>query len=303
MHGGASGMAYLAMLGPAFIVSPGLLQKIYGARDERTVRIGVGLNALALLLFAFVPALLGMIARALHPGLANAELALPTVLTRGHAGASSARWGWRRVFSAEISSADAILFMLSTSLSQDLYKRFVDPEASDATRAAGGAIAAVAGGAAGIGLAIVSPTVIGSLSIFYTLLSVSLFVPILAGLYCAARRPAGGARLDRGRRRCLLAVHFATGGRGIGSLTPAMLGLLASAVGFASSLPAARRRAAATARLDRQRSERDRSSRDRDQGPFGLRRANHRCHRRRIGHRRSDRRRRGQQGAQVVVPT
>src|SRR5829696_420096 len=46
--GGRSGLLYLAVLGPAFIVSPGLLQKIYGARDDRTVRLGVGLNALGL---------------------------------------------------------------------------------------------------------------------------------------------------------------------------------------------------------------------------------------------------------------
>ncbi len=45
---GPSGLVYLAVLGPAFIVSPGLLQKIYGARDDRAVRVGVGLNALSL---------------------------------------------------------------------------------------------------------------------------------------------------------------------------------------------------------------------------------------------------------------
>ena len=43
---------YLAMLGPAFIISPGLLQKVYGARDDRAVRIGVGADAVVLLLFA-----------------------------------------------------------------------------------------------------------------------------------------------------------------------------------------------------------------------------------------------------------
>ena len=46
---GASGWIYVAMLAPNFIISPGLLQKVYGARDDRAVRIGVGLNALALL--------------------------------------------------------------------------------------------------------------------------------------------------------------------------------------------------------------------------------------------------------------
>ena len=42
---------------------------------------------------------------------------------------------------------------------------------------------AIVAGAVGTALAIVSPSIIGVLSIFYTLLGVSLFVPILAGLY------------------------------------------------------------------------------------------------------------------------
>ena len=50
---------YLTLLAPAFVVSPGLLQKIFGARDDRAVRLGVGLNALGLLLYAGVPAVLG----------------------------------------------------------------------------------------------------------------------------------------------------------------------------------------------------------------------------------------------------
>ena len=39
--------------------------------------------------------------------------------------------GLAAVFSAEVSAADAVLFMLATSLSQDLYKRFVNPAATD----------------------------------------------------------------------------------------------------------------------------------------------------------------------------
>ena len=61
-RGGESGWLYLAMLGPAFIISPGLLQKVYGARDDRAVRIGVGANAVVLLLFAALQPLLGAIA-------------------------------------------------------------------------------------------------------------------------------------------------------------------------------------------------------------------------------------------------
>src|SRR5436190_1487726 len=40
LHGGRSGLPLLALLGPAFIVSPGLVQKAYGAVDERAIRIG-----------------------------------------------------------------------------------------------------------------------------------------------------------------------------------------------------------------------------------------------------------------------
>ena len=88
------GLMYLPLLVPAFIVSPGLLQKIFGARDDRAVRIGVGLNALGLFLYAGVPAVLGIVARLSFPDLANANLALPMVLMlRGAAARGCARPG------------------------------------------------------------------------------------------------------------------------------------------------------------------------------------------------------------------
>jgi len=183
---GRSGVVYIALLVPAFIVSPGLIQKVYGARDERTIRVGVGLAAVALLLFAAIPPLLGIVAHAFAPGLANHELALPTVLTLGLPPAIGAI-GLAAVFSAEVSSADAILFMLSTSLSEDLYKRFVRPEASDRQVLTVARWAAVLGGGAAVALALWLPSVIGALSVFYTLLGVSLFVPVVVGLH--SRRP------------------------------------------------------------------------------------------------------------------
>ncbi len=84
--GGESGIVYLALLGPAFIVSPGMLQKLYAARDDRAVRLGVGWNAIGLLLYAIVPVVLGMIARLRFPALASSDLALPTILMHGAAG-------------------------------------------------------------------------------------------------------------------------------------------------------------------------------------------------------------------------
>jgi SSS family solute:Na+ symporter len=228
-HGGGSGWGYLALLAPAFIVSPGLLQKVYGARDERAVRLGVASNAAVLLLFACVPALIGMAARALHPGLVNPELALPTVLMRDLPPLLGSL-GLAAVVSAEASSADAILFMLATSLSQDLYRGYLRPAATDAEVLKVARVAAVAGGVAGVLLAIVSPTVIGALSIFYSLLGVSLFVPVVAGLYLRRAETPEALAAIAGGVAVMLAARFATGGRGFGVVSPALAGLLASAL-------------------------------------------------------------------------
>ncbi len=66
------------------------------ARDDRAVRIGVLANAAVLFAFAFLPVLLGMIARALHPGLPDRELALPIAARARSARSSSAASAWRR---------------------------------------------------------------------------------------------------------------------------------------------------------------------------------------------------------------
>ncbi len=225
-EGGQSGWFYLAMLGPSFIVSPGILQRVYAARDDRAVQIGVGLNGLALLLFAAAPALLGMMARVVSPGLADDDLnfALPTLLVETLPPLLGAL-GLAAIFSAEVSSADAILFMLATSLSRDLYARFVNSEADDATVLKVARRAAVAGGVAGTLLAILSSSIVDALGIFYTLLAVSLFVPVVVGLFVGRiGRTEALASIVCGVA-LVAAVQLGTGGAGMGGLTPAMIGL------------------------------------------------------------------------------
>jgi SSS family solute:Na+ symporter len=225
--GGGSGVRYLILLGPAFFMSPGLLQKVYGANSDRTVRVGVGLNALFLLGFAAIPAFLGVVARAQHPGLADHELALPTMLLHDLPPALGAL-GLAAAFTTDVNTADAILFMLSTSLAQDLYRGYVNRRATDDQVLRVARLAAVAGGALGIGFAVIAPSVIGALTIFYTLLSVCLFVPIVAGLFV----PRVGTREALASIivgvPLTLVVHFATGGRGVGPLPPALAGILAA---------------------------------------------------------------------------
>ena len=229
-QGGGSGWFYLVMLGPAFIISPGLLQKAYGARDDRTVRLGIGLNAAVLLVFAAMPPLLGMIARSVEPGLDNPELALPTLLMDVLPPAVGAL-GLAALFSAEVSSSDAILFMLATSLSQDLYRRYVDPEASDRQLLTVARRAAVAGGILGTGLAIIAASIASVLQLFYTLLTVSLFVPVLGGLYTRRIGPHEAMGAIAGGVGTFVAVQVLAAGERVFGMTPAMVGLLGALAG------------------------------------------------------------------------
>jgi SSS family solute:Na+ symporter len=244
--GGESGLVYLAMLGPAFIVSPGLLQKIYGARDDHAVRVGVGLNAVCLAMYAMVPVVLGMIARVRFPELASDQLALPMVLMYG-VPAVIGGIGLAAVFSAELSSADAVLFMLTTSLSQDFYRRFVHPNATEAEMLRVSRVTAVVAGGLGVVVAFLAANVITALSIFYTLMSVGLFVPILGGLYVrrAGSREAMGA-IVAGVGTVALR-HFVFEGTALFGLTPAMAGLSVAVVVFVVLLAARGNRATAPA--------------------------------------------------------
>ena len=112
--GARSGWTFLLLLGPAFVISPGLLQKAYGAASERAIRVGIGGQALVQGVFAFLPPLLGMIGRATHPGLTDLNVVLPTVLIEQLPVALGAL-ALAAVYSAEVSTCDAILFMLATS--------------------------------------------------------------------------------------------------------------------------------------------------------------------------------------------
>ena len=229
------------MLGPSFVASPGIVQRVYGARDDRAVQLGVGLNGVALLVFAAAPALLGMIARSVAPDLDDQNLALPTLLLESLPPLVGAL-GLAAVFSAEVSSADALLFMLSTSLSRDLYHRFIRPGASDAQVLNVARWAAVAGGVGGTVVAMVSESIIDPLRIFYTLLGVCLIVPLVGGVYLRrVRTPEALASIGAGVAVVVI-VQATFGADGVAGLTPAMLGISAALLATLGAMMLTRKR-------------------------------------------------------------
>ena len=237
--GPGSGWTLLFLLAPAFIVSPGLIQKSWGARSERALRTGIALNGAVLMVFAFAPVLLGMIARASLPGLEDPNAVLPTLL-REQLPPWLGALALAAVFSTEVDTCDAILFMISTSAAQDLYKRFLVPAATDAELLRVARLTAVAGGAVGVVLAIVLQTVIGALTIFYSLLVVTLFVPILGGLYSRrAATPEALAAIAAGVV-ALAVVRFRLSAV-YPWLDPTLSGIISGAVAFMATMTLPRR--------------------------------------------------------------
>jgi solute:Na+ symporter, SSS family len=219
-------LTYVAFLVPSFICSPGLAQKLYGARDVRAVRVGVGLNSIGQFLFAFVPALFGMVALAHFAHLGNAEFALPQVILK-LVPPWVGMWALAAVFSAELSATDAILFMLSTSLAVDLYRTFVNPGVSQKKLLTVGRVTTFFAGIAGIALAILLPSVISAVTIFYGLLAVALFVPFLLGLYWRRMSAAAALASIAIAISADVFVQLGTASHTVGIFSPAAVGIFA----------------------------------------------------------------------------
>lgn len=175
-------IGYIVMLVPSFFISPGLIGKVFAAENERAVKNGTALNGLVQLIFAVIPVIIGMAAGACFPELSRADLALPSAMKNmmPFFAASLALAG---IFAAEVSTADTVLYMLAGSLTNDIYKRFINPKVNDKSLLRLSQIVTVICGVLGVVLALRLESIISALTIFYSLMSVSLSAPLLFGLF------------------------------------------------------------------------------------------------------------------------
>jgi solute:Na+ symporter, SSS family len=232
--GPGSGWMFLVLTAPSFLISPGLIQKAYSARSESALKLGIGLNALVLMAFALVPVTFGMAARAAVPGIASPNDVLPTFLLT-----SLPVWlgalALSAVFSTEVDTCDTILFMLSTSISKDVYKRHLNPAASDAQLLRVARMSAAAGGAAGVVLSLMVGTVLGAVTLFYQVMVVTFFVPIVGGLYVQTMTSrAAGASIVAGLLGLLAAWLVIT--PAFRWADPVLVGLFAASAGAGAAM-------------------------------------------------------------------
>jgi solute:Na+ symporter, SSS family len=181
-----------------------------------------------------MPVLMGLSARILFPGIEGRDLVLPTLLLHGlpvWLGAMALA----AVFSAEMGACEAILFMLSTSLSQDLYKRVVNPAATPAQVLKVARVAAFVGGSAGMLLAMfVVGEIIDALSVFYSIIGATLLVPVVAGLFVKKATTRDALTAIATGLIAFLAIRYGTSHKGW--LNPNLWGLIGSTAGFCASM-------------------------------------------------------------------
>ncbi len=218
-------------------MSPGLVQKAYGAESARAVRIGVGINAVGAAASLRSARRCSAWSRACCIRICRTpNLALPTLLAvdlppidrRAHAG----RRARRRDQLGRRGAVHALHVVVAGPL-------------SPVHRARGHRHAGAAGratwrpswlGIAGVGMAMVIPTVVDALKNFYGVVTAALFVPVAASLVTARG----------GQFEALAAMGVGPGRVGAGAIRVPdgwLAGLPAPAWGIVAGASALRRRA------------------------------------------------------------
>ncbi len=179
------------VIGLGAIPSQDLVQRGLAARDEPTARRSAWLAGLLYLGVGFVPVLLGILGRVLLPELENPELVLPQ-LCLAHLPPLGVALVLGALLSAIMSSADSALLAPASVLSQNV-ARHLRPGLSDVQLLRVARASVPLFGVLSLGIGLWFENVYDLMVSSWSVLLVSLVVPLTAGLY--SRRVDGPAAL------------------------------------------------------------------------------------------------------------
>ena len=158
-----------------------ILQISLGAKDAETARRGFVWGGIIMIPVGVLAAFLGLVAKAMYPE-AQAALALPQVIIGLQpllAGVTLAA-----LWAADVSTACNLLLSAGTLFSHDIYKRFIDPQCSDARQLTMSRLCVGISGMLTLGLALTVSSILGTIMIglsltaaFSVIVIVALFFP------------------------------------------------------------------------------------------------------------------------------
>jgi SSS family solute:Na+ symporter len=124
--------------------------------------------------------------------------------------------------------------MLTTSLSRDLYQAYIRPHAGERQLMRITRGTAVACGAIGALIGTLLPTVISALTVFYTMLTAALFLPVVVGVYSVRVSDSGALMSMIVSVAVTFAVETASQGHGLWSIPSLIVGVASGAVVMAA---------------------------------------------------------------------
>ena len=222
-----AGYFLLYVLG--IMIGQDIWQRVFTAESPDVARKGNIAAGVYAIVYGIATAFLGAIALVLLPNLADPELALPRLILEvvpvGVAGLILAGF-----VSAMMSTADSALLASSTLFTNDVYRRFIAPDASDETytRVSRGFVLVL--GAVMIYAAVAIGNVVQALVLAYDLLTGSIFVPIFAAFFWQRSTWQGALSSIVASAAVVVASLWAYG---FSSNLPIIYGLATSAVVFA----------------------------------------------------------------------
>ena len=159
------------------------IQPLLAAKDIHTARKAAFITALIVAPFGILTALLGMSARILYPELANAKLALPTLMMNMHPVIGGIVLA--SIFAAVLSTISPIILAAGTMFTKDIFQRFARHDVEDSRLLF---ISRASTGIAGIVCILLAIGFYGSTKILdmvyfaYTLRG-ALFIVLMYGIY------------------------------------------------------------------------------------------------------------------------
>ena len=174
--------SYFLLYFLGIMIGQDIWQRVFTADSPSTARIGNIATGVYAVVYGIATALLGMIALVVFPTLQNPDLALPRlVLETVPAGLSGLILAG--FISAMMSTADSALLASSTLFTNDIYRRFINPNADERTYTQVSRIGIIVLGVGMIGAAILIGDVVNALTLAYNLLTGAIFVPLMAAFF------------------------------------------------------------------------------------------------------------------------
>ncbi|WP_049892912.1 sodium:solute symporter [Natronococcus jeotgali] len=175
-------ISYFLLYFLGIMIGQDIWQRVFTADSPRTARLGNIATGVYAVVYGVATAVLGMIALVLFPTLENPDMALPLMVLEiipvGLSGLILAGF-----ISAMMSTADSALLASSTLFTNDVYKRFVNPDASDKRYTRISRLLIFVLGIGATATAVWIGDVVAALTLAYNLLVGAIFIPILGAFF------------------------------------------------------------------------------------------------------------------------